>query len=252
MPDSLLTPWFALGCLILAAAALSLVRGVPGRVRAASLAALTLFGGASLPYTANLALGHLEQRARALQARCGKPPRGSVFIVLAGGIRDSESPVPHVVQLSADSLRRLIGAEHLAVQVPDSMLVLSGGAGTHWKEADLMRELALRLGFPASRILTDRDSHTTLESAYTLRRLLQAGHVSGPLYLVTSAYHMPRAMLSFRISGVKVCALPVDFQAVRESPWEMLMPSLDAMHKTALVVHEYLGDLYYRWRRTPN
>lgn len=252
MFDSLLTPWIALGLMILVAALSSLARGVPMRIRITILAALVLFGVVSLPYTANLALGHLEARALALQRQCGEPPAASVFIVLAGGIRDSGTGGPHVEQLSADSLRRLIGAEHIAAQVRGSELLLSGGAGTHWKEADLMRELALRLGFPASRIRIDRDSHTTLESAFAVRRLLRTTKVSAPLYLVTSAYHMQRAMLSFHLSGVKVCALPVDFRAIHEPPWEMLMPSLDAMHKMALVVHEYLGDFYYRWRRSPS
>ena len=251
MLDSLLTPWIALGVVILVGALSSLERGLRLRIRVASLAALALFGCISLPYTANLALGHLEDRSRELQAGCGAPPDRSVFIVLAGGIRDSESRTPHVEQLSGDSLRRLIGAEHIAARVRDSELLLSGGAGTQWKEADLMRQLALRLGFPAARILIDRDSHTTLESAFAVRHLIETKKASGPLYLVTSAYHMQRAMLSFRLSGVKVCALPVDFRAIHESPWEMLMPSLDAMHKVALVMHEYLGDLYYRWRRSP-
>ena len=244
--DSLVSPFALLGWSLLVLAMLSLASRTPRRMRVACWSALALYWVLSMPLTANLALSGLEQRARTLQSSCAAPAAGSLFVVLAGGIR-TEVPDPGAVgALSGESLRRVLAAVRIAQHVPHSELLFSGGNGGRWREADLMGELAQRLGFPAGRIRLERHSHTTLANARNVRRMLGA-HPARALYLVTSAYHLPRAVLSFESAGLHVCPLPVDFQAVRGSPWDMLVPGRGALRKMGLALHEYLGWAYYRW-----
>lgn len=198
----------------------------------------------STPLVANWALGTLEHRALALR-RCGPPPAHSLIIVLAGGVHGHPAAPDDYQDLSQSSLRRVIAASRLALRSSGSTLVLSGGAGGRWREADLMAALARRLGVPAARIQEDRDSMTTYDSALNLRRML-AGN-SHPRYLVTSAYHMPRAWMSFRHTGQAVCAWPVDFRAYPLEPLQMLMPQITALEKTGLALHEWAGMIVYRW-----
>ena len=72
-----------------------------------------------------------------------------------------------------------------------------------------------------------------------------------PVALVTSAWHMPRAMALFRAAGVNVVPCPTDFQArpntdFRWTDWTFDISGLD---RTTFAVHEYLGLWWLRLRR---
>jgi len=214
-------------------------------LRGAVLGLTLLYFLLSMPLTANLALGELEHVARQDQ-RCGPPPAGSIFIVLAGGIEGRPAQATDFADLKLQSMRRLMSATLIALHTPDSRLLLSGGAGGRWREADLMGALAEQMGFPAARIQLDRASRTTYQSAQNVAKML-ADDPKTPRYLVTSAEHMPRAYMAFRQSGQEVCALPVDFNAIDQPPYEMLTPQISALAKMTRALHEYIGILFYRW-----
>ena len=200
---------------------------------------------ACTPLVANAFLAPLQAQARRDAARCGPPPAGTVFIVLAGGVDGEPDSARDVTELQLASLRRTIAATRIALRVPRATLLMSGGEGGRWREANLMDTLAQRLGFPAARILRDRDARTTFQSALDTARML-AGNPA-PRYLVTSAYHMPRAYRSFVHSGQRVCALPVDFSKLPRHAVELLTPQTSALARLTLALHEYLGMLFYRW-----
>ena len=199
------------------------------------------------PITANIAVGHLEALATREGDACAAPSTGATFVVLAGGVRVPTWSSLDVTGLSGDSLRRLIAGEALASATPDSRMILSGGSGGRWKEADLMRELAIRLGYPASSIEIDRVSRTTYQSALNLKPRL-AALPAGSIYLVTSAYHMPRAYMAFPCSGISVCALPVDFEAAHVFSWTSWFPTTYAFDMMTQALHEYVGLPYYAWK----
>lgn len=198
------------------------------------------------PWFANWALGKLENDASAL-ARCPQPPPASVIIVLAGGVRGEPRGPEDYEDLSLASLRRTLAASELALRTPRSRLVLSGGAGGRWREADLMAALAGRMGVPPSRLLEDRSAMNTYASALDVGAML--GGDRAPRYLVTSAFHMRRAWKSFRHTGQLVCAWPVDFRARPVDPAGMLLPQATALEKSALAWHEWIGTLAYEWLR---
>jgi uncharacterized SAM-binding protein YcdF (DUF218 family) len=214
-------------------------------LRSFALALTLLYFLLSMPLTANLALGELEHAARQDET-CGPPPAGSIFIVLAGGVESKPAKSTDFAELKQQTLRRLLSATMIALHTPNSRLLLSGGAGGRWREADLMGALAEQMGYPASHILLDRESRTTYQSALNVAKILAHDSVM-PRYLVTSADHMPRAYLAFRQSGQHVCALPVDFNAINQPPYEMLTPQLSALAKMTRALHEYIGILFYRW-----
>jgi uncharacterized SAM-binding protein YcdF (DUF218 family) len=244
--DFLASPFAWIGLALLALALGGLMPRTPVLLRVGCWAALLLYWAAAMPLTANLALRGLENQARHLAAQCGSPPPGSMLIVLAGGVHvDVENPRA-VGALSGESMRRLIAAVRIAKGVSGSELLISGGNGGVSREADLMAELARRLGYPAARILVERESKTTWGSARAVAQMLRDTS-RRTLYVVSSAYHMPRAVLSFRHAGLDVCALPENFQAVNDGSWDMLLPSRGALRKMEFALHEYVGYVYYRW-----
>jgi uncharacterized SAM-binding protein YcdF (DUF218 family) len=66
-----------------------------------------------------------------------------------------------------------------------------------------------------------------------------------PFLLVTSAYHMPRAMRQMRRAGARAFPAPAE-QLVNPAPgidWRKLLPNSAGLGKTKRAFHEYLGLL---------
>src|SRR3990172_7355044 len=94
------------------------------------------------------------------------------------------------------------------------------------------------------RILFEADSRNTYENAEFSKRVAQpAGGESW--ILVTSAFHMPRAVGSFRKAGWTVIPYPVDYMT---SGSQTLAPTFDlggGLSGAATVLHEWLGLTFY-------
>lgn len=85
-----------------------------------------------------------------------------------------------------------------------SNLLVTGGAVT-WRvsEAAVMRDLAVAAGVPADRIIIEDRARDTLENAlFSAAMLRHRGWTEA--VVVTDAYHLPRALYTFRRFGVAV------------------------------------------------
>jgi uncharacterized SAM-binding protein YcdF (DUF218 family) len=88
-------------------------------------------------------------------------------------------------------------------------------------------------------------STTTMENAeYSAALLRRAG--IGKVYLVTHAWHMPRAVFAFEHFGIEVVPAPTSFVARAEGNWRDFVPSAQASMLTYYAVHEWLGIAWYR------
>lgn len=239
-PIALLT-WGLLGLLILAWRT-----KVQRWVRLGAGAVLVFDVLVSTPLLVNPAMGAMQAWARR-DMHCGPPPPGSVIIVLTGGMVRQPSGPDDVAALSGDSLRRILGGVALAQQTPGSMLVITGSGETRNSEPAIMGRFAEVMGIAARRIVLEEHSHTTLQNALRTRNL-PVGDLQAPRYLVTSAYHMPRAYRAFRDVGQKVCAWPVVFLDTRVWYPDAITPQINALSKTTLLWHEWLGIAFYRIR----
>lgn len=243
LASMLFEPVAVAGWLLLALSVLLVRERRGGAARVLCWALTAAYFAVGSPLGANLLVGTLEDQARR-QADCAPPPAGSVIVVMAGGVSGEPDDAGAYERLSEASLRRTIPATKLALAVPESTIVTTGGRGGSAREADLMASLAADLGFPAARIVRERESRTTAGSA---RRTAAVVRRLGPrpAYLVTSAIHMPRALAVFRGAALEVCAWPVDFRRVRP-PWpQALVPQITAVKKSAEALHEMVGYLGY-------
>ncbi|WP_416898634.1 MAG: YdcF family protein [Minwuia sp.] len=141
------------------------------------------------------------------------------IIVLGGGEDIDASSYWNQPQLNAGG-ERILAALALAREFPRAQILLTGGgqgADTDGRarltESDVSARILLANGIEAGRILQDRQAHNTSENARFSK------HVGGPgseevWVLVTSAFHMSRAMQSFEAAGWSgLIPFPVDFRS---------------------------------------
>lgn len=200
----------------------------------------------STPLGANALLALQERRALPAVA-CGAPtPR--TFVLLSGGMRRPPRDADDVGALNDASTERTLDAAALVLSEPGAQLVISGGTrpGDVVAESTLMAALARRLGVPAAAIRSEGDSRTTWQNAMHVRALVPA--VDDRIWLVTSAVHMPRSLIAFRAAGFTPCAHPGDFRAAPLREFTDVFPSGGAIAASAAVLHEWVGEIAYRWR----
>ena len=178
------------------------------------------------------------------------PEQVEGIIVLGGGELAEESARWQQVQLN-HSGERLALIPVLARRYPQARVLFSGGSGSAlrpgFRGGDVAQEYLAGLGLEG-RVLIERDSRNTYENAlYSIAAL--GGIPEGNWLLVTSAYHMPRAMGIFRRQGWELIPCPVDFHALsanglRLDPglWENLRDAQIALREWVGLAVYYLTD----------
>ncbi len=207
---------------------------------------LVLIAVAGLSPLGNALILPLEERFPPWDASRG-PPDG--IIVLGGMISPDVSGARGVVALN-EAAERITAAAELARRYPSARIVLTGGSNALIFDEGIEAVFAVReleaLGVARDRITAEEQSRNTIENA-VFSRLVANPKPGERWVLVTSAYHMPRAMAVFRAVGFSVEAYPVDWRT--RGPIDMVRPfaSLgDGLRRTDTAVHEWVGLLAYR------
>jgi len=89
------------------------------------------------------------------------------------------------------------------------------------------------------------DSDNTLENARLSYPLLAQAGVRR-IYLVTHAWHLPRAAMAFRAAGFEVVPAPTAFTTRYRTDLLTFVPNADALRDSRWFMHEMIGMLWYR------
>jgi uncharacterized SAM-binding protein YcdF (DUF218 family) len=135
-------------------------------------------------------------------------------IVVLGGALDTGGTLDLRQPLLNSAAERMTAGVALSRQYPQARLLFSGGSGllrpTRYNESQVARALFESLGVDPARALYEDRSRNTWENALYSKKL--ADPKPGETWLlVTSAWHMPRAVGCFRQAGWNVVAYPVDY-----------------------------------------
>jgi uncharacterized SAM-binding protein YcdF (DUF218 family) len=207
---------------------------------------LVLIAFAGLSPLGNLLILPLEQRFPPWEATRG-PPDG--IVVLGGAVSPDVSAARGVVALNG-AATRIIAAAELARRYPNARVIYSGGSNALFSDRIAEAPFAVQeletLGVAHDRITAEEQSRNTVENA-VFSRLIAQPKPGERWLLVTSAFHMPRAIAAFRAAGFPVEAYPVDWQTRGPIDATRLFGSLsEGLGRTDIAVHEWLGLLSYR------
>lgn len=205
---------------------------------------LLLFAG--LSPLANWVTLPLEQRFETFRDD-GRPVHG--VIVLGGSIQAADSVVRNQLLLN-EAGERAVALADLARRYPEARIVFSGGGGTliedQVAEAAGLERFAQTLGVDPERVVFEDRSRSTRENAVYTRELVEPRPGERWL-LVTSAWHMPRAIGCFRRVGFNVTAYPVDFRTRGSSDrWRPFAFSSEGLRRLDIIMKEWVGLLAYR------
>ena len=213
------------------------------RLAGASVVLLAIIG---LTPIGNALILPLEQRFPAWTDG-GRPPAG--VVVLGGALDTVVSGARHEVALN-EAAERMTEVAALARRYREARIVFSGGSGQLVFQGQNESELAVRLfgyfGIPPERVEQENRSRDTVENARFTKAMADPKPDERWL-LVTSAYHMPRSIATFRRAGFAIEAYPVDWRTRGPSDlWRPFTNLGDGIRRTDTAVREWVGLVAYR------
>jgi uncharacterized SAM-binding protein YcdF (DUF218 family) len=226
-------------------AAVSALLALRGKKKAAAIVcianALAVYA-LSTVFVSSILVSPLENKFPPVAARAD----AKAIVVLGGGYLDLSPERGGEGSLTSTSEMRAVYGLELEREY-GLPLVFTGGKGLDssltGSEAEAAAGLWRRLGVDAAKITIETESVDTRGNA---ERVYALGG-PGPFLLVTSAFHMPRAVLAFEKAGARVIAAPTDYRAKRgRASWVDFLPGAGSLELSWMALHEYIGLLYYR------
>ncbi len=168
------------------------------------------------------------------------------IIVLGGGIGFGRGQIAF-----NEAAARMTAGIELAKRHPSARLVFTGGDGSLLEddgltEADAANAFFRLAGIEGARLVMEGRSRNTRENAVFTRPMIEPKPGERWL-LITSAFHMPRAIGCFRAVGLDLEAFPVDYRTEGDaSDLHPFRHMFNGMQLTDLAVKEWLGLLAYR------
>jgi len=174
----------------------------------------------------------------------------SAIVLLGGGLYEKAPEYGGVDSLSNHAMMRTLYAARLARQTGMTVIATGGAVLSETTEAEgvVMRRWLIEFGVPESSIIVESMAKNTWENVAQVKGILQQ-HGFQTAVLVTTAWHMPRAVWAFEAQALKVIPAPC-YYIVEEEPYDLrsYLPRWNVLADSCDGLHEYLGLLWYRLR----
>lgn len=210
-------------------------------IRYAVLSAAVCLYLLSIPLVSNILMQPLEDKYTP------KLTGADAVVVLGGGAVVRSDALNSAGMLGAYSANRLLTALQIASRegIP---VVITGGAPlpNSGNEAQISRNILLNLNLDDGRIIVEDKARNTHENAANVMQLCKEQQWR-KIYIVTSAFHMPRSMAEFNAAkgtvDVVLQPYPCDYQTGRSYKINLFsfVPQQQALSDSSLALHEYLG-----------
>ncbi|MCD6548989.1 MAG: YdcF family protein [Thermodesulfobacterium sp.] len=218
-----------------------------GRRRFLLFLAIFIYYLSSTPFLPYFLLKQLEENY-------SPPPEEKIaevkkIVVLTGRIYGEET-LSLEERFSRETLVRFLKALELKRQYPDKEIILLGGSyeDKNNRGATYLKIMAEKFGFKVKAIDTPLD---TITSARVLKEyfLKESKKPDTPFLLLTSAYHLPRALYLFKKEGLTPIPYPANYSYKLCKPslsiWKLLPHDL-YIDLTNRATHEYLALAFYK------
>ena len=171
------------------------------------------------------------------------------IVVLGAETRDTRSLADGAPgsDLGPLSLERVRAAAALHRRTGLPILVSGGIVSVEPVAVGTVMAQSLADDFGAPPRWVETRSRNTWENARFSADLLRAAGID-KVYVVTHAWHMPRALLAFRRAGIEPVPVPVRLDAWQPLTWRQFIPATSAWQLSYFGFHEWIGLAFYGLR----
>ena len=193
----------------------------------------------SYPPFSNFLVSNLESRYSKYEYK-----ESVKYIHVLGNGHNTDKTQPISSQLSDGGTKRVLEGVIIHKNTPNSILIFTGYEGkTDTTNAEMNSRLAFALGVKIEDMMVNGKPTDTREEAEFCKTLVG----EEPFVLVTSATHMPRAMMLFESLGMHPLAAPTNFYK-RDFRGYFRVPNAYSFVNSSLALHEYVGMLWAKIR----
>ncbi len=199
----------------------------------------------SNPFVSNLALKYWE----ATPVKKDELPLSDIGIVLTGIISFDKKPDDQIH--FDENVDRITESLSLYKSSIISKLLISGGSGSllnqEIKEAEILSAFASNI-VKSKDLLIEVESRNTYENALNSVKVLKSENLDDrQIILITSAFHMKRALACFEKQKLDVVAYPVDYRHFKVTPdIQWLIPSGSSIDDWKMIIKEQVGIWFYQ------
>jgi uncharacterized SAM-binding protein YcdF (DUF218 family) len=163
--------------------------------------------------------------------------------IVLGGFSGADNKEQGRFNPSAD---RFIQAIKLLTTGKVSHLLITGGSGNlipgGFREGTWVKTQLKEFKFTDSTVLIESKSRNTIENARFSNVVLKQSHLAGPYLLVTSAYHMRRALMIFKKQGINVIPYSCNFIAGDKMAFDdFFIPDANKLAYWNIYIKEVIG-----------
>lgn len=166
----------------------------------------------------------------------------SVVILLGGFVTENKNGEGH---LNATSDRYYTAVKLIESGTAKHLLFSGGNSALNpdgFTEAKFVKQQLKKINIPDSLLLFDGKARNTIENAAFSKQLLKQAGLKPPYLLVTSAYHMRRAMLIYKKAGLDVVPYPCDYITGNDTVMPTdFVPGVEAIGKWNIYIKEMVG-----------
>lgn len=179
-----------------------------------------------------------------------KATKYDMAIVLGGMSRVDERQERADFNFSGDRLFQTLELYHKGRV---KKLFISGGSGSishpEQREAIYIKKYLQNIAIPDSNIIIESNSKNTYENAIFTKHMLDSMQFKGTILLVTSSFHMRRALAIFEKAGYKNLTPYVTnkITGIRKFEFDYcFIPNIEAVFSLNLILHEMAGYITYK------
>ena len=169
-----------------------------------------------------------------------------LILVLGGGLISGRTEQDDATAMNSATLRRSYAAFQVWRKAPAAIVLTGGNSyGGRDTDAEAMADFLNSMGIHRDFLILEREGRTTLENAENTAKMVKTRRWNAPC-LITSAYHLPRAIRSFAKFGVRATPIPAGrLTSAGGYSWRDFFPQMISLSISEAALHEYLGLAYY-------
>jgi len=164
------------------------------------------------------------------------------YIHVLGSGHNTDTTQPLSSQIGNSSIKRDLEGILIYKKIKGSKIIFTGYAGhTDTPNALMNARFAKALGVKDEDMIVNPKPKDTKEEALFTKSVVG----SEPFVLVTSATHMPRAMMLFKSLGMNPIPAPTDFHKEKIDTY-FRKPKVSYFFNSKRAMHEYIGILWVK------